>query len=239
MNASGVRDYFPGDSLSWIHWRSTAHRDELSVRLFDSTPMSDWWLVLDLNQSVQVGQGQYSTLEHGVILAASLADQGLRSSRAVGLVAQGKEAVWRAPHQGEPQRWQILRDLALVSAGSHSLGQVLTRVKPSFNQRSSLIIITSDTSGDWIRSLFPYLRQGVVPTVLLFDPVSFGGTGDAHGALALLTELEIAHHIITRDVLDRPEAQPGREGHWDWRISPLGKAVAIHKPRDMQWKVLP
>ncbi len=238
VNAAGVRDYFPGDSLSWVHWRSTAHRDELSVRLFDSTPTSDWWIFLDLNQPVQIEQGQHSTLEHGVILAASLADLGLRSGRAVGLVALGKDSVWLPPRQGEPQRWQILRELALVSAGSHSLQDVLSRAKPAFKQRSSIIVITPDIRGDWIQSLFSFLRGGVIPTILLFDPGSFGGAGDARGAMGLLTELEIAHHLITRDVLDRPEANPGRAGYWEWHASPLGKAVAIHKPRDMRWKAL-
>lgn len=239
VNASSVRDYFPGDSLSWVHWRITAHRDDLSVRLFDSAPSSDWWIFLDLDQRVQVGQDNESTLEHGVILAASLTDLGLRSGHAVGLVAHSDPgAVWLAPRIGEPQRWQILRELALVSAGSQSLRDVLSRAKPLFKQRSSIIVITPNTQGDWIQSLVPFLRQGIVPTVLLFDPGSFGGTSDARGTLAWLTELQIAHHVITRDVLNRPEAKPGHAGRWDWHVSPLGKAIAVNYPRDTRWKVL-
>jgi uncharacterized protein (DUF58 family) len=107
VSAAGVRDYHPGDSLRRIHWRTSAHRDALSVRLFEGTPSSDWWIFLDLHQEVQVGEGWDSTLEHGVILAASLADRGLRSGHAVGLVAFSEELVWMAPRGGENQRLEI------------------------------------------------------------------------------------------------------------------------------------
>jgi uncharacterized protein (DUF58 family) len=239
VTISGVRDYVPGDSLRWVHWRITAHRAALSIRLSDSTPTSDWWIFLDLEKQSQVGHGQDSTLEHGVILAASLADYGLRLGHGVGLVANGTSSVWLPPRHGDAQRWQILRELALVSSGPHSLQDVLSRAKSLLRHRSSLIVITPAVHANWIQALVPYQRCGVMPTVLLFDSASFGGTGDARGALAVLTEMQIAHHLITRDMLDRPEAQPGHEGYWEWRASPLGKAVAIQKPLDTRWKMLP
>ena len=238
LNASSARDYSPGDSLSWIHWPTTAHRDTLSVRQFDTTPTSDWWIFLDLDQTAQVGLGQDSTLEHGVILAASLADLGLRAGHAVGLVAHGQTLAWIPPQRGELQRWRILRELAFVSGGAHSLQDLFVLAKPFFKLRSSGIIITPAGGGQWITSLLPLVRRGSVPTVLLFDPISFGGVGDLSGTLGMLAEMEIAHHLITRSVLDRPEARPGREGHWEWHASALGKATPILKPRDTNWKVM-
>ena len=46
-NASGVRDYAPGDGMSRIHWPSTARRDRLIVKEFELDPLADVWLVLD------------------------------------------------------------------------------------------------------------------------------------------------------------------------------------------------
>ncbi|MBI5035242.1 MAG: DUF58 domain-containing protein [Chloroflexi bacterium] len=238
VTASGIRDYVPGDSLQSIHWRSTAHRNELSVRLFDSTPTSDWWIFLDLEKRAQAGQDQESTLEHGIILAASLADHGLRLGRAVGLVASGENSIWIPPNPGMQQRWQILRELARVSAGTHSMQNLLERFQSSLKQRTSLIVITPAADGKWIASLTSYRRRGIVPTILLLDPLSFGGMKDAGCTLALLDELEFAHQLITRDLLDRPEAKPGHEGYWEWHASPLGKAVPVHTPRDSAWKQL-
>jgi uncharacterized protein (DUF58 family) len=239
VSTSGVRDYLPGDNMRWIHWPVSAHHDSLYVRLFDSIPAGDWWIFLDLDRAVQAGQGYVSTEEHGVILAASLADRGIRARRSVGLVAHGGEQLtWRPPQAGEGQRWAILRDLALVTPGPCPLVELLARVRPALGQLASLIIITPAVDGRWVESLVPLLRRGAVATVLLFDPVSFGGTGQVSGALALLSNLGVVCHVINREVLDRPQARPGHGGQWEWRVMPTGRAVPIRQPRDLGWKVL-
>lgn len=238
VNAAGVRDYQPGDSVSWIHWLTSARRDELFVRHFDNTPSGDWWIVLDLNESAQAGQGQNSTIEHGVILAASLADRGLRAGRAVGLVASAEQLVWLAPQGGQAQRWDILRALAVARPGSSALSDVLTHARPALKQLSSLIVITSDLQSDWVKALISFVWRGIVPTVLLFDPRSFGGSGDVRPTMATLADLGIARYIMTREVLDRPEAKPGQEGQFDWRITPRGRAVLVRPHHDATWKVL-
>jgi uncharacterized protein (DUF58 family) len=180
VSATGVREYRPDDSLRWIHWRTSAHRDSLFVRLFDGTPASDWWILLDMDRYVQVGEGPDATEEHAVILAASLADRGLRSGQAVGLAAYGEQLVWLPPREGEGQRWEVLRSLALVSLGSRPLAELLAGMRhycgtggPALEQYTSLVIITPAVDTAWVEALVPLLRLGVTPTVLLLDPVSF------------------------------------------------------------------
>jgi uncharacterized protein (DUF58 family) len=238
VSATSAREYHPSDALNAIHWRVTAHRDELFVRLFDSTPASDWWILLDLNQRAQIGQGQDSTLEHGIILAASLVDRGLRAGRAIGLVTHGDALIWLPPQSGEMRRWEILRALALVTPGARSLAELLAQMQSAFQQRTSLIVITPDAPGSWVAQLISLRRRGIVPTILLLDPISFGGTTDARGALSALADLEIAHYVVSRDVLDRPEAHPGLRGHWNWRVTPLGRAISMRQSRDAAWRVL-
>jgi uncharacterized protein (DUF58 family) len=238
VSVTGAREYIPGDSLNAIHWRVTAHRDSLFVRLFDSTPSSDWWILLDLNQRAQVGQGQDSTLEHGVILAASLADRGLRAGHAVGLVTHSDALIWLPPHPGEMRRWEVLRALALAAPGGRSLAELLAQMQPSFKTRTSLIVITSDMQSGWLAQLISLRRHGILPTVLLLDPISFGGMTGTRGVLAALADLEIAHYVVTRDVLDRPEAHPGLRGHWDWQVTPLGRVIPRRVARDAAWRSL-
>jgi uncharacterized protein (DUF58 family) len=187
---------------------------------------------------VQVGEGQNSTAEHGVILATSLADQGLRAKQAVGLVTQGQDLLWLPPQGGDYQRWEILRALALVSPGAASLSDLLAREGSAFGQSASLVIITPAVDGDWVESLVPLLRRGVTPTVILLDPASFGGVGDVRGIVALLADLGIPHHVVTRDLLDQPEALPGQEGQWEWRVLGTGRAVAVRHPLDTHWRTL-
>lgn len=238
VSAASVREYLPGDSLRVIHWPTSARRGSLYSRLLEGTPAGDWWIFLDLNGEVQVGQGQNSTEEHSVILAASLASQGLQAGRNVGLVCHGQELVWLPPEAGDIRLWAILRALALVTPGQRSLAELLLRVRPAFGQLASLVIITPDTSSQWLEAMVPLLRRGVVATVLLLDPVSFGANRDLAGSIALLAELGISHYTITRDMLDRPEARPGKRGQWEWRVSPSGRAVAVRRPRDTAWRRL-
>ncbi len=239
VSAAGVRDYAPGDSVSWIHWPTSARHDSLLVRQWDSTPTGDWWLVLDANQQVQAGSGWDSTIEHGVILAASLADRGLRDGKAVGLMAFGRELVWLPPQGGDGQRLRVLRALALAEAGTRPLADLLARTDHAIGRWASLVIITPDTGGVWLEALLPLMQRGSTPTVLLLDPTSFDDTAPPAAGLARqLTRWGIAHTVVSRDLLDQPEARPGRMGHWEWRTSATGRALPTRQPVDTTWREL-
>jgi uncharacterized protein (DUF58 family) len=238
VSAAGVREYSPGDSLRWIHWPTSARRNDYFVRIFDNTPSSNWWIVLDVEKSVQVGASPRSTEEHGIILAASLADRGLRAGLPVGLASYGQPFAWLPPREGDGQRWAILRSLAVISPASYSVSELLNNLRPAFSNNSSLILITSNARGEWIKSLLPYLWRGNVPTVLLLDPQSFGGNSSIQPILQELNRFSIQSHLITPDLLDRPESKPGELGHWKWRITPSGRAIPIHPPSEEAWRAL-
>lgn len=238
VSAATVREYAPGDSRRWIHWRTTARHGDLFVRLFDSTPAGDWWILLDMDRHVQVGHGEDATDEHGVILAASLADRGVRMRRAVGMVAEGEQLVWMRPAEGEGQRWEILRSLALISRGDRPLPDVLARVGSSISRNASLIVITPSTETAWVERLVPLIRQGAVPTIMLLDPASFGGTGTMDAVKTSLENLNTVYYEITKDVLDLPETRPGRQGRLKWRVLGTGKAIAVDYDTQTSWRTL-
>jgi uncharacterized protein (DUF58 family) len=238
ISAASVREYSPGDSQRWIHWRTTARQGSLYVRLFDGTPVGDWWIVLDMDRRVQAGEGDDSTEEHGVVLAASLADRGLRLRRAVGLVMYGEDTVWLPPEEGDSRRWEILRDLALVSPGSCPLSDLLVRMRPAIGQHASLVVITPAVDDAWVEALVPLIKRGVVPTVLLLDPGSFGGSGDASETAGLLANLEVAHYLITPGLLNGSEARPAWQEPWGWEILGSGRVVPVVRPRDAVWRAL-
>jgi len=239
VGASSVREYAPGDSMRLMHWKTTARRDKPYVRLFDGTPAGDWWILLDLQAKAQVGGGSDSTEEHGVILAASLADRGLRAHRGVGLVVNGGALDWLPPRTGSGHRWEILRRLALAAPGKTSLGEVLERIRPDLGRNASLLIITPTQSTDWFIALPHLFRLGIRPTVLLFDLGSFDNKRDNSGVVAELKRMHIPCHVLPREMFDRPEAQPGTRGQWEWRVSPLGKAIPVSKPEENSWRGLP
>ncbi|MFH1634607.1 MAG: transglutaminaseTgpA domain-containing protein [Chloroflexota bacterium] len=213
----GVREYIPGDSLRWLHWPTIARTGKLYVHLFDNEPSSDWWVLLDLDEQVQVGEGHCSTEEHGVMLAASLVNRGLQLGKHVGLITHGGELVWHSPNMGDAHLWSILRSLATIRPGGPPLEQILQRMKSSLGRNSSLIIITPNLTPGWISALEMLRRLGIIPTVLLLDPVSFGGEGSVDLVCNRLRKLEITHHIIPSDLLDRPQKQTKNE--WEWLTS--------------------
>ena len=101
-----------------------------------------------------------------------------------------------------------------------------------------MIIITPNVQADWAAPLLQLVKIGITPTVLLLDPISFGGTEAVAGTQALLNDFGISHNIIQSDLLNRPEARPGKQGRWEWRVGARGKAYAVRKPQDTGWRPL-
>src|SRR5215469_816927 len=77
-NVVTVRSYVPGDALTRIHWPTTARLGQFMVKEFDLDPTIDVVILLDLDRSIQAGEGDSSTEEYGVTIAASLASYLLR-----------------------------------------------------------------------------------------------------------------------------------------------------------------
>jgi uncharacterized protein (DUF58 family) len=236
VSASSVRKYLPGDNPHWIHWPLSTRHQELYVRQFDSTPASDWWIFLDLEQKAQFGQGWNTTAEHGIILAASIADRGLRAGHPVGLVTAGEDLVWLPPKNALEQRTSILHSLALASPGDTNLAALLETARPALRRGASLILITPSLDEEWLKPLSLCVRVRLIPTVLLFDPPSYGRIGDITHTQLQLAHLGVDPFIVRRELLDRPEAHPGHQGEWQFHVTGFGRAIPIRKPADLGWR---
>ncbi len=238
VSVETVREYVHGDPVRAIHWGTSARRGKLFVRQFDHMPSADWWIVLDLEKHAQFGSGSRSTEEHGVILAASLADLGIHQGKKVGLVTHGQELTWLPPQRSSVQLMDILRALALVHPGEVPLTTLLAQANHSIRRGSSLIVITPCVEPAWVAPLIQLVDNGVVPTVLLLDPASFGSHDSIRGVSRLLADRSIAHNVIPPELFDRPEAQPGKQGKWEWEVVAPGKVVAVRRPSRSAWRRL-
>lgn len=240
VSVTSVREYQPGDSLRLIHWPTTVRRNQYFVRKLDNSPASDWWIFLDLEARVQVGQGARSTEEHGVILAASLADHGLRNGHAVGLVTYGADLAWIPPRHGEAHHHTMMRTLAEAHPGNCSLSRLLELARPVLRQ-NSVIVITSNNDPGWVDALLPLLHRGAVPTVLFLDPSTYQEDGKPlqkadTGVMELLGELGIARYWTGSAFFDRPESFPGHQGRWEWRKTASSRAFLADMPGELTWK---
>jgi uncharacterized protein (DUF58 family) len=196
-NASGVRDYVPGDSFSRIHWRSTARLRKLIVKEFELDPLAEIWIIVDAAQSPHfelqkpdertkvmddgVFQLPPSTIEYGVTAAASLAMHFLQRNRAVGFIAYGAARQVIQPEPGEAQRLRLLESLAVLNAeGNNSLLDVLKIEGPRIPQGATAIFITPSVSTDMLAGIRRLRHTGRQPVLVLIDAASFGGPEGSH-----------------------------------------------------------
>lgn len=241
-NAAGVRDYVPGDAMNRVHWRSTAHMERLMVKTFDLEPSGDLWIVLDLDAAVQAGEGEESTEEIAVILAASLSNRVLEANRAVGLVAYGTAPptdggpprplpTFVLPQKGKAQQWRILQALATVRAGGQwPLARVLAEMDRNLGRGMTLAVITPSCDPAWVAGLLPPMRRGIAPAVLLLDPNTFGGEGNVEGLQSLLADLGVVTERITRDMPFRPIVEHKRTGPPELKVLPgTGRVIVVDR----------
>ncbi|HVV18922.1 MAG TPA: DUF58 domain-containing protein [Pseudonocardiaceae bacterium] len=83
-----VRQYRQGDDLRRVHWRSTARRDELMVRVEERPWRGGTTVLLDRRGPAHRGQGPAASLEWAVSLTASVCLHLHRCGQQVRLVAE-------------------------------------------------------------------------------------------------------------------------------------------------------
>jgi hypothetical protein len=163
VDASSVREYVPGDSPRMVHWKTTARYDKPYVRLFDGTPASDWWILLDLHAASQAGSGADSTEEQAVILAASLADRGLRAQPRGGAGREREDPGMAAAPWGKRSPLGGPAQAGAGRARETPLGEVLEHARPNLGRNASLLIITPTSTWTGSRRCPCWLAAGSHP----------------------------------------------------------------------------
>jgi uncharacterized protein (DUF58 family) len=196
-NASGIREYYPGDSYNRIHWKSTARLGRPMVKTFEMDPTSNIWIVLDLDAGVQVGEGDESTEEYGVRIAASVAYHFLQSNRMLGLMMEGSEKVVMDPQRGSQQYGRMLEALAVAQAnGVTPLSRLLQEEGRRMGRHTTCVIITSSFDPEWVTSLSLLLQNGARAAVVLLDPSTFSETEGAQLPTDELAALGVVTYIV-------------------------------------------
>lgn len=186
-NANTVREYVNGDALSRIHWRSSAHYNKLMVKEFDLDPAVDAWIFLDLHDTVQAGEGEESTEEYGVTVAATVANYLLRQDLSVGLIVNAERREILSLDRGDRQVERVLELLAVVQAGpGPELKEALALDALHFGRNTVAIVITPSNSRDWHEGVRLLKRRGVQVAVVGLDADSFEHKPSDEDTLALL-----------------------------------------------------
>jgi uncharacterized protein (DUF58 family) len=239
INAMSTRPYVMGDALHRVHWRTTAKRDDLFVKIFEPEAASTMWLIPDLDASVQLGEGAESSLEKMIILAASIASRLLDEHLAVGVIldaahghAAGSHTV--LPQAGSAYLWTILRALAMAQPRTdRPLAEMLIHARSIVSLRDSAVILTPSLDPEWSKAL-PQLsggsRMGGVEVVLL-DPISFGGSIGAEAFRTMLLEQGVPTHIVRRQDIRPAVGAYGAVRRWEFKTLGTGRVAVMQTPR--------
>ena len=178
--ATTVRPYAPGDSFNRIHWRSTARLGEIQVKEFDLEQTADVWLFVDLESAAQGGEGDISTVEESLRVAASIAHDAILENRAVGLTTSGHRLVSIPADRGPRQRQKIMQLLAAVEGDGHSpLAEVLLTGLPRLRRGMTAVVVTPSNERHWVRALTGLRGRGVAAVVVTLDAASYDRAGQS------------------------------------------------------------
>ncbi len=204
-NVATIRDYQPGDSLNRIHWRSTARRDRLIVKEFELDPLSELWVILDLNAAAHVARPfdtggvapnevylPPDSAEYAIAVAASISAHFLIKERSLGFSAYTPQRNLLPPDRGGRQLTRILEALALAKVESDlPFAHQLALTSPQLARGAIAILISADMDDAWLAEAQLLVRRGVRVIAVLIDPHSFGVATESRRAAETRACLEI------------------------------------------------
>ncbi len=112
----GLREWRPGDSRRWIHWRTSARLNQLTVKQFEQRREETLSLAVDLWLPEEPTEAEHAVAERALRFAATvIEDRRKRGDHEIRLVLQEKERHdWRGVVRG-PLAAQIFDTLAAAS----------------------------------------------------------------------------------------------------------------------------
>lgn len=149
----GVRDHFPSDGFRHIHWKATARRQELQVKVYEPTTSFTVMVFLNVATLERYWMGTIpDLLERCISVAASVSSFSVGRRYVTGLMANGSvprsdQPIKVLPGRDPQQLTRILEALAAVTpVATQSIAQLLSRSSPRLPWGATLIVVTAIVS---------------------------------------------------------------------------------------------
>lgn len=140
----GMREWRDGDSRNWIHWRTSAKRNKLTVRQFEQRINQDLVVVLDLWQPVRTTVPN-ERLEQAISFVATLVvDYGRQGSTHL-VVTTSSDSPFAMEGVSSPVfRNELMERLAIVEPTVvDTLPTVLAEALSKASPKSKVVLVTS------------------------------------------------------------------------------------------------
>ena len=196
-HASAVREYSYGDSLSRIHWKSTAKHRRLMSKDFDLGLSDQVWILLDMDGRVQSENQDSSTDEVMISAAASLLKKFSSENIPVGFIANGDRDLRLECKVGDSHFEESLTEMASLKAeGTTSFDELIGAVSGRWASNSSVVLITTSYASDWIPRIIDLSYRRVSVTVVIMNTDIFKNTSNFQTQIAQLSELGISPYVL-------------------------------------------
>ncbi|WP_197319279.1 DUF58 domain-containing protein [Saccharomonospora sp. NB11] len=168
-----VRQYRQGDDLRKVHWRSTARRDELMVRVEELPWHSGTTVLLDHRASAHRGSGAQSSLEWAVEFTASVCLHLHKTGQRVRLVSEhGRLLADAAEHGGSGHAGAVLDSLAAVQPAHER--DIVLNADPA--QGQELIAVLGSVGTESVHELTRHRARGTRSYAVLLDTAAWENT---------------------------------------------------------------
>jgi uncharacterized protein (DUF58 family) len=184
-----VRQYRQGDDLRKVHWRSTARRDEIMVRVEERPWRGGTTVLLDHRAAAHHGAGPAASLEWAVSFAASVSLHLRRSDHRVRLVTEHGHTIADIPADGGEHYDNVLLDALAALQPAHQRDITLAS-DPADGQE--LIAVLGTVSNESVHELAKFRPRGIRSLAVVLDTPAWAGTINARGRQVAANEESIA-----------------------------------------------
>ncbi|GLY39169.1 hypothetical protein Amsp01_051930 [Amycolatopsis sp. NBRC 101858] len=180
-----VRQYRQGDDLRKVHWRSTARRDEIMVRVEERPWRGGTTVLLDHRAAAHHGSGPAASLEWAVSFAASAALHLRRSGHRVRLVSEHGATLADTPGDGGDHYDHVVLDALAALQPAHQRDITLAG-DPADGQE--LIAVLGTVSTEAVHELAQFRPRGIRSLAVLLDTPTWSTGVSAPEQRAAATE---------------------------------------------------
>ncbi|WP_410665427.1 DUF58 domain-containing protein [Amycolatopsis sp. lyj-84] len=184
-----VRQYRQGDDLRKVHWRSTARRDEIMVRVEERPWRGGTTVLLDHRAAAHHGTGPAASLEWAVSFAASVGLHLRRSGHRVRLITEHGQTLADTPGEGGEHYDNVVLDVLAALQPAHQRDITLGH-DPAEGQE--LIAVLGTVSNESVHELSRYRPRGIRSLAVLLDTPGWSSGVNRPETRAAATEESVA-----------------------------------------------
>ncbi len=160
-----LRPYQRGDEVRHVDWRSSARRDDLTVRQFQAESNQNVMFALDVGRGMRGESGGLTSIDHALNAALLAADVALRGGDKAGMMAfDDTPRTFLRPSGGRAGGRKLTRAVYALEAGfaSTDYRAAMSFLRTQMRARSLLVIFTNLLEPRSAKELAASLR-GLLP----------------------------------------------------------------------------